>query len=471
MVREIAADAGFSLDDIGYREALARQRERSRKDTERSHHEASRSAGTGGASGNMWREETVFVGYETLETESEILWIHPEEADLRIVFAQTPFYAESGGQVADEGVVRCADGGGIGRVLDVRKNASGAFEHLVRVEEGKFSLGDRCVLRVNAQRRRRIERNHTATHLLHRALRQVVGEHVIQAGSVVGADELRFDFSHFEPLTEEQIARVEDEVNEAIWADYPVETLELPMEDALASGAMAHFVEEYRGKERVRVLCVGDYSKELCGGTHVRRSGEIGLVLITEEGSVAAGTRRIRAVTSEGVVAIQRERFRRLADLETALGEDPLESVARLRAEQRGLSQRVAQLSEVLLQQEVDRLAEGVSRSAGRALLVDRVDRPADELKRMTDLLEEKLNPAIVVLIGVVDERGVAVCKKSAGIDGFHAGNLVRSLSKILGGGGGGNDRFGQGGGGKVAAIGEALAAAAENLGCPEAWT
>ncbi|MBN1858985.1 alanine--tRNA ligase [Candidatus Bipolaricaulota bacterium] len=465
MVREIAADAGFSLDDVGYREALARQRDRSRRDTKRSHHEASRNAAeSDGVAGEGWHERTTFVGYEKLATESEILWTHPEGEHLRIVFEETPFYAESGGQVSDQGEVRTVAGSATGCVLGVRKNASGAFEHLVLVEKGRFSVGDRCILRVNRERRRRIERNHTATHLLHQALRQVVGEHVVQAGSVVGAEELRFDFSHFEPLSSEQIAQVEDEVNAAIWADHAVETLELSLEDALASGAMAHFAEEYRGKDRVRVLSVGDYSKELCGGTHVRRSGEIGMVLITGEESVAAGTRRIRAVTSSGVVSVQRSRFQRLADLEASLGEDPLESVARLRADRRALTEQVARLNEMFLLQETEKMADRAERRSGRAVLIDRVDRSAEELKRMADLLEERLRPAIVVLVGVVGDRGVVVCKKSAGIDGFHAGNLIRSLSKMLGGGGGGNDLFGQGGGGNISAIDEIVAAATETL-------
>ncbi len=472
MVREIAADAGFALDDEGYRKALERQRQRSRKDTERSQQETSRQvqADRGRSDEETCQQPTTFVGYETLEAETQILWMNHDADNVWMVFDRTPFYAESGGQVADHGEIRTATGA-MGRVEDVRKNGSGAYEHRVRIDEGGFDVGDRCIVRVDAGRRRRIERNHTATHLLHQALRNVVGEHVIQAGSVVGPDELRFDFSHFEPLTEEQIACVEDEANGVIWADHAVQTDELPLDQALATGAMAHFAEEYQGKDSVRVLSVGDYSKELCGGTHVRRSGEIGLILITEEGSVAAGTRRIRAVTSSGAIAVQRERFQRLSAIEEALGEDPVEALARLRAERRELTERVAELSDVLLRQEVEAIASGGERADGRTLLVQRADHSADELKRMADLLEEKLAPAIVVLVGAVGDRSVVVCKKSAEIKGFHAGNLVRRLSKRVGGGGGGNNCFGQGGGGNTDAVGAALDEATAVLNDPESWS
>ena len=472
MVREIAADAGFLLDDAGYREALERQRQRSRRDTERSQQETSRGTQTDGGRPDeeTCREPTTFVGYETLEAEAHVLWMNRDGNDLWVVFDRTPFYAESGGQVADHGEVRTASGA-VGRVVDVRKNGFGAYEHRVRIDEGAVEVGNRCVLRVDVSRRRRIERNHTATHLLHQALRNVVGEHVIQAGSVVGPDELRFDFSHVEPLTEEQIASVEDEANAVVWADHAVQTDELPLEQALTTGAMAHFAEEYQGKDSVRVLSVGDYSKELCGGTHVRRSGEIGFIMITEEGSVAAGTRRIRAVTAGGAIAAQRDRFRRLSVLEEALGEDPVEALARLRAERRELAERVTELSDVLLRQEVETLASGGERTDGRVLLVQRADHSADELKRMADLLEEKLAPAVIVLVGAIGDRSVVVCKKSAEIKEFHAGNLVRRLSKVVGGGGGGNDRFGQGGGGNTDAVGAALDEATAVLSDPESWS
>jgi len=472
MVREIASDAGFSLDDEGYRRALERQRERSRKDTEKSHQEASkeREGDNGESRGDLWHVPTAFLGYELLDADATVVWMRRDEGDLWIVFDRTPFYAESGGQVADHGAIR-TETGALGEIIDVQRNAFGAFEHRLRMKKGDVSVGDPCLLQVDGGRRRRIERNHTATHLLHQALRGVVGEHVIQAGSVVGPDELRFDFSHFEPLTERQITQVEDEVNTVIWADLAVEAVELPVAKAVATGAMAHFSDEYQNKEQVRVISVGDYSKELCGGTHVRRSGEIGLAVITEEGSVAAGTRRIRAVTSRGAVEMQRTRFRKLADLEKELGEDPLDGLARLRTEHRELAERLGDVREILLRQQVEKLAGSTKRADGRALLVERVDQPADELKRMADLLEEKLDPAIVVLVGIAGDRAVVVCKKSSEIRGFHAGNLIRTLSKMLGGGGGGNDRFGQGGGGKTTAIDDVLATASKNLSNPETWS
>ncbi len=388
----------------------------------------------------------------------------------RSCFDVTPFYAEAGGQVADTGTIEnLSRDRESARFSTCRRTRHGAFMHRVRVTRGRFQVGDRVRLSVDAVRRARIARNHTATHLLHAALRQVVGEHAIQAGSYVSDEELRFDFSHFEALKPEEIQRVEDLANAAILADLPVETEELTLEAAKASGAMAHFEEEYKGKDLVRVVSVGDFSRELCGGTHVSRSGEIGLVKIVGEESVAAGTRRIRAVTGGGVLARLRWEEGLLGALRAELGDDPLAGLARLRGELELARKELERITEEALLRRRDELLGCAERVGETSLLAARADLAAESLKRLADLVEEKACPAVVLLVGEAGGRGITVAKASKGLSAVDAGALVRTMASCLGGGGGGNRLFAQGGGPNVAELEKALAAgltaARESLG------
>jgi len=304
----------------------------------------------------------------------------------------------------------------------------------------------------------RIAPNHTATHILHKALREVLGDHVIQAGSLVSDEELRFDFSHFEKVTDEEIARVEDLANAVVWEDLPVKTEEMPLDDAKASGAAAHFEEEYQGKDRVRVVSVGDFSRELCGGTHVARSGQIGLIKIISEESVAAGTRRIRAVTGDGALKRLRASEHLLEQLKTDLGEEPVERLNRLREEIATLRARLGEMMETTLLEKRDELLATRGHLGVVSLVSGRLDVGADEIKHLADLLEEKSRPAVVLMVGAAEGRGIAVCKVSKKVKAIDAGAIVRAMSESLGGGGGGNRAFAQGGGPNVSQLDDALA-------------
>ncbi len=450
MTQEIAADRGFDIDLPGYEAALEQQRIRSRRSVAEAHLDLEvQEAQKGG--------ETQFLGYESLTSNAVVQqaisdFCESGECPLRaIVVDRTPFYAASGGQVADTGLVESLTlPGQISRIVNVVKLPHGPFVHEVEDPSVLFNVGDEVTLTVDGARRDRIRRNHTATHLLHAGLRNVLGSHVKQAGSLVNDEELRFDFSHFEKMTDEQIAAVEDFSNAAVLANEEVRTDLLSLEQATEAGAIGLFDDEYRGKAEVRVVSVGDVSKELCGGTHVSRSGDIGLIKIVSEESIAAGTRRIRAITGDAVMAYLRRQDAFAQSMREELGDDPVVGVSHLR-------DRVAELSSELESVVVDRLsslAKELSSSAtehnGTHLIGKRVDLPADQLKQLADLIEASVSPAVIVLAGDFNGRALVVCKVTKGIDAVKAGDVVRTMSKALGGGGGGALTFAQGGGGDV---------------------
>jgi len=453
LTEEIARDEGIALDIEGFERALEEQRKRSKKSAVRADADA--------ATVDEWEgKKTEFVGYETLEAEAKIVGIKEGDGILKVVFTRTPFYALSGGQIGDTGTVENLSRPGKGIVRDTRKGGGGTILHQIEVTEGGFQVGDRCRLSVDPSRRRRIERNHTATHLIHAALRTVIGPHATQAGSEVTDRELRFDFSHFAPLTDEELRAVEDWANAAVLADHPVTTELLSLEEAKKTGAIGLFEEEYRTRDRVRVVSVGSASKELCGGTHVRRSGEIGLIKIVSEEGIASGVRRIRAITGDGIISRIREQDRLLARMKAELGEDPAEGARKLKGQLDALRSRL----DALEGERTERLAEELlasSEKIGRVkLIAGRIDgMGVDRLKSIADILEEKGRPAVAILVGEASGRGIAVCKVSKGIDGLDAGELVRTMAKTLGGGGGGSRLFAQGGGPRVDRLEPALEA------------
>ena len=459
MTREIAGDAGIEIDLPGFESALEAQRSRSRASV----------AVSGESSGNdvvpADEAPTVFLGYASLEAEAAVQRIVTKGEKIeRLLFRESPFYAESGGQVGDSGSIENLSQGGRARVVDVTKNAAGVFLHSVEITEGTFAVGDRCRLVVDEARRRRIERNHTATHLLHAGLRQVLGPHAQQSGSVVNDAELRFDFAHFEKVTAEQIAEIEDHANAAILADQPVETEEKTLEVAKAGGAIGLFEDEYRGRDLVRVVSVEGVSQELCGGTHVRRSGEIGLVKIVSEESVASGVRRIRAITGDAVLERIRSADALALRLREVLGDEPETAAQRLKDE----------VSE--LRKQIESAAADEARSAGSGLLEEaemvgdvrvvrgRADLTADQLKVLADSLEEQGRPAVILLGGVLEGRAVVLCKRSDAAGAVHAGNVVRTMAKAVGGGGGGAPTFAQGGGPNGSDLEAALSAGFEQV-------
>ncbi len=460
MTVEILAEKGISVDRGGFEDSLQAQRARSRSQAE-GDDRAEADVAVRGVSA------TEFSGYDVgaasalspLRAEADLKRVlqGPDDPP-RFVFPRSPFYAESGGQAADTGTIENLSREGRARVLDVAKNADGVFLHRVEIQTGQFRQGDRCRLAVDVQRRRRIERNHTATHLIHAGLRKVLGAHAQQAGSEVTDQELRFDFSHFAKVTKEELGRIEDLANAAVLADHPVVSQLVPRDEARERGAMGLFEDEYRGRDKVRLVEVDDVSRELCGGTHVRRTGEIGLIRIVSEESVASGVRRLRAVTGDGALALARAEHERLEQLRATLGDDPALGVARLRERVAELEDDVERRTAQDVAARSQSLIAGAETIGGLHLIVARADLSAEAAKALADETEGRAQPAVVVLVGAAEGRATAVCKTSKTVKGVDAGAIVRAMAKTLGGGGGGGKQFAQGGGPNVDRVDDALA-------------
>ncbi|MCU0254261.1 MAG: alanine--tRNA ligase [Acidobacteria bacterium] len=468
LVRDALEERGLALDDAAYDTARARHVETSRvlKADEADRVELETLA--------PWREQgSSFVGRETLRVEAaRILGLLRDGQAVgqlgagetgEAILDESPFYPEAGGQVGDHGLL--VGGEGRARVTGVHAPIRGVTLHRVEVLEGTLVPGAVVVAEVDAARRRAIMRHHTATHLLHAALRRQLGTHVRQAGSLVEPERLRFDFAHYEPVEPEVLRDIEAEVNEAVLADHPVETVEMPIDDALASGAMAFFGDRYG--ETVRVVRIGDVSLELCGGTHVARTGEIGTTVLSTERGVAAGVRRIEALSGLAALARAREEFDRTRDLAQSMGvaaeavpdelERRLEALRRLRRENEELKLKLAHGGSA-----ADATDEEVD---GVRVIARRVDGLAKGPRR--DLLDglRQQNPGAVVILVAGDEGKVALLVgtgREVG-DAVDARAVVKALATIAGGaGGGGRPDLAEAGGRNPEAIPEVLARAAE---------
>ena len=395
-----------------------------------------------------------------------------------VVVPETPFYVESGGQVSDTGVIASSAAGEAGtgwkiRVDDTRQPVPGLIIHKGEVIEGRPHIGEQSLVAVDAARRRDIMRNHTATHLLHRALRDVLGEHVHQAGSVVAPDRLRFDFTHSAPLTAEQLEAIVRGVNEAILEDYLVNVAQMHYREALAAGAMALFSEKYGDEVRVVKIGAGDgdVSQELCGGTHVTRTGQIGLFHIVFEESVGAGVRRIEAVTGRGAERFVRTRLQEL-DRVAALLHVPADQAERalrsLQSELQAAQKEAARLRVDIARRQTESLAasaQSVSPASGAGPAVAVVaaqvaGADVDTLRDMSDWLRNKLGSSAVVLAADVDGKPQLIAAVTDDLvkRGLHAGELVKAVAKVVGGGGGGKPALAQAGGRDLARLPEALA-------------
>jgi alanyl-tRNA synthetase len=465
LTEEIAQERGFVLDKAGYTDAMDAQRVRSRKASEAEAHIAARPSLK--AEAEVLRR-TEFVGYASLAVESDLAEISKaagEEVrqvsagDWGFIFKRrTPFYAEAGGQIADTGWIENLSRPGRAEVVDVQKSPQGTW-HKVRITEGEFHLGDRCRLVVDEARRRKIERAHTATHLLHAALRRVLGEHVIQAGSSVGPEEFRFDFTHFAPLSPTESAQVEELAFAPVLQDLAVQVEELTLDDAKKAGAIAHFEEEYRGKDRVRVVQVPGVSSELCGGTHVRRTGEIGPIVLLAEEAVAAGTRRLRALVGETArrhLAALREERGQVASLVGVPEAEVLTGIRRALDEAHALRRRVTALEGELASLRSQDLVSSAREVGGAKLSSAIVDGGAEEAKRVADAIAARLGRSVVV-VGARDGGKAVVVAKVSDEPRVNAGDLVRLASQALGGKGGGRPTFAQGGGPDVQALPQAI--------------
>jgi alanyl-tRNA synthetase len=455
VTKEVAAERGVAVDEAGFEDEMRQQRERARA--------ARRSGALDESTTSRYREilelggTTEFTGRQEYESKARVLAVVPGADDTVEVFLdRSPFYAESGGQVGDTGSITTATGSV--EVLDTTAALPGLTRHVGRVVDGTLSEGQEAIASIDGERRDAIRRNHTATHLLHWALREVLGEHVKQQGSLVGPDYLRFDFSHHEAMTPEQIAAVEDLANGAVLDNDPVRHYETTKEEALARGAIAFFGDKYG--DVVRVLEAGPSSTELCGGTHVGATGDIGPVKVTSESSIGANLRRIFATTGTGTLARVREEERQLASLASLLGvgsDELVEGVEKLRAELKALRDEVKTLRKAAAGAGAGDLAA----SAVDGVVVARSDGAArDELKDLAVAVRDQPGIKAVVLVGEPDGGGVALVAAVAKDSGLDAAALLKDAAKAVGGGGGGKGDIATAGGRDASKIDEALALA-----------
>lgn len=454
LTREILAEEEIKVDEAGFQAEMEAQRERARA----ARQEADGMRVMEGEGGRLAGLSTEFTGYAVLQDQGKVLairtnegWVENAEEGtaVEVVLDRAPFYPESGGQVGDQGFLSGEDGRV--KVLDTQKSASGAIVLRGEVVSGSVKVGDVVTAQVDVARRLATARHHTATHLLHRALRQVLGEHVHQAGSLVTPERLRFDFSHFAPLTAEELAEVERIINTKILADISLEIFVTERTEAEALGAMALFGEKYGDK--VRVVRVGDFSLELCGGTHVERTGQIGLCHIVQEGSVGAGLRRIEAVAGEAALALWRQQENILLQIASLVGGTPEELVERVAGLQSQLKEKEKELSRAsrtLLEFKTQDLLKEVQEFGGISVLAAEIPAGSMEDLRLTvDALKAKLPSAVVILGARSGERVnfLTYVTKDLVARGLNAGEIVRAAASVAGGSGGGRPEMAQAGG------------------------
>lgn len=410
---------------------------------------------------------TPFLGYEALyaNTRIEALFRDGEEVtdagegdEVLCFLTETPFYAESGGQVADSGTIRTIRAEA--KLLEVKKGVTGTIYHRVLVTQGVLNAGEAIEAIVDGNVRQAIARHHSATHLLQAALRSVLGEHVQQAGSLVTPERLRFDFTHFSAMSAEELKKVEDRLNEAVFANMPVAAVEMSLETAKSSGATALFGEKYG--DSVRVVSMGDFSKELCGGTHIHATGDIGLVKILSEGGIGAGLRRIEAVAGTEALAYTRSLTDQLLDLAQLLKAQPADLSKRVQGiltQVKDLEREVQQLSAKFAKSEVETLLQQVKVVEGVPVLAAQVHvQDMDSLRNMADLIKDKLKTGVLVLGAAVEGKvNWVTVVAPTGLSGLHAGQIIKEVAKITGGGGGGRPDMAQAGGKDPAKLGEAL--------------
>lgn len=465
LTKEVAEDEGLKVDHAGFETEMEAQRERAR-----SARSKETSMGVQSALLTDIKVESKFVGYTELTHDSELFVIIQGDAlvneasagTAELIFAETPFYAEMGGQIADRGYVKNTAGEVVANVVDVKKAPNGQFLHKVEVL-APLAEGQIYQLQVDERMRTRILKNHTATHLLHRALKDVLGEHANQAGSLVAPGHLRFDFTHFGQVTSEELARMEAIVNEKIWEAIPVVTIETDIDTAKNMGAMALFGEKY-GKE-VRVVNIGDYSIELCGGTHVANTEDIGIFKIVSESGIGAGVRRIEAVTSKEAYQLLQEEERQLKEIATLVKSPQLKEVVtkteQLQQQLRDLQKENEQLAGKLANQQAGDIFKDVKDVNGVRYIAAQVNvKDMNQLRQLADQWKQKELSDVLVLATAQDEKVslLAAMTKDMNGKGLKAGDLIKAIAPKVGGGGGGRPDMAQAGGKNPAGIADALA-------------
>ncbi|MGT2934785.1 alanine--tRNA ligase [Streptococcus castoreus] len=466
LTEELAEDAGYKIDHDGFKAAMKKQQDRAR------------AAVVKGGSMGMQNEtlagitEKSHFSYETETLEATLSVIVADnerteavsEGQALLVFDKTPFYAEMGGQVADHGILKNDKGDIVARVIDVQKAPNGQALHTVEVL-ASLSVGTGYTLEVDSQRRLAVEKNHTATHLLHAALHNIIGEHATQAGSLNEEGFLRFDFTHFEAVTAEELRALETQVNEKIWEAIPVTTVETDVETAKSLGAMALFGEKY-GKT-VRVVSIGDYSVELCGGTHLRNTSEIGLFKIVKEEGIGSGTRRILALTGQAAFEAFRGREDVLKEVAQTLKVAQIDQVpskvVALSENLRDLQKENTELKEKAAAVAANDVFKDVKEVNGKTYIATQVAvSDAGALRTFADNWKQKNYSDVLVLTAAMDSKvNVLVASKTKDV---HAGNLIKVLAPIVSGRGGGKADMAMAGGADTSAIEMLIAAVAENL-------
>ena len=465
IVEDVAREEGFTVDMDGYNQAMAVQRTKSQESWKGSGEDEIPKAYRKLISRGIASD---FLGYEDLHTTSKVTAILKNGAEetsaeagdrVDVILDRTPFYGESGGQVGDKGVL--TGDGMVLRLTDVLKFGQNFIVHQGEVQEGVVSLGDLVEARVDEGKRKATALNHTATHLLHTALREVLGEHVKQAGSLVSPERLRFDFSHFTQVEQESLKEVETLVNRYIRENYPVSTEEMAREEAIDTGATAIFEERYG--DIVRLVKVGEgVSMELCGGTHTARTGNVGLFKIISEGSVGANLRRIEALTGKGAVEHVQNRdddLRHVSRLLKTVPDQIKDRVDRLLSEFRQMERETESLKTKLLARQSGDLLTGAKEIAGIKLLVRELEADSPrQLREYADQIKEKLESGIIVLGSKKAGKVMLICVVTQDLtDRIKAGKIISQLSQLVGGKGGGRTDMAQGGGNKPEELGRAL--------------
>ena len=472
LTKEILEEAGYEIDEAGFQAAMQEQRVKARNAREVTNYM--------GADATVYDEidaaiTSEFVGYDNLTfdskisvltTESDLVEAVTEGEQATIFVDATPFYATMGGQQGDKGVICTSDA--CFAVADTIKLRGGKVGHVGTVTKGMFKVGDAVTLKVDERGRANTCSNHSATHLLQKALKTVLGSHVEQKGSLVTPDRLRFDFAHFSAMTAEELVKVEAIVNEEIAKSMPVITQVMNIEDAKATGAMALFGEKY--EEDVRVVSMGDFSKELCGGTHVDNTGKITTFKIVSEAGVAAGVRRIEALTGEGVFAYYKEVERTLADAAKVAKTTPanlVEKIEHMLSDMKALQSELESLKSKAAKDALGDVMNQVTEVNGVQLLATSVDGvDMNGLRELGDQLKEKLGEGVVVIASSASDKVslIAMATDGAMAKGAHAGNLIKGIAALVGGGGGGRPNMAQAGGKNPAGIPDAIAKVSEVL-------
>ena len=467
LTEDILRNEGIAVDHEGFERLMDEQRTRGR---------AARETGGRGEGLNVTGAlpQSRFLGYDRLNHDSRVTGLYRGDApveeaeegdDVDIIVTETPFYAEAGGQVGDRGVIRTARGDTV-EVLDTWHPAPEVSVHRGKVVSGRVAAGDEVDLAVDGERRQRAMLNHSATHILHAVLRDELGTNVRQAGSLVAPDRLRFDFTHDGPVGPEILERIERDVNRLIRENDGVSTEEMDYDDAIHAGAMAFFGDKYG--DRVRVVRIGDFSTELCGGTHIQQAGDIGLFRLSAEGGVSAGVRRIEAVTGATAFEVMRAYDSVLAEITGLLrstSEDAVDKVRRLLERQKELERQVADLKGQIGQNRVpELLGKAQQNAAGASYIIEKVEGlDGRQLRDTVDQLRQQMPDAFVFLACPGEKNVMLAAGAGSGLDGrYHAGDIIKQVAPAVGGGGGGRADFAQAGGKQPQKTDDALRLARE---------